>query len=169
MARHPPFCIPMKAKRDLVKMKLAIRKNTNTRQLLLVSSLLMFAVIVSGGVMRSTGVQAGAPARLMFGNSPQTPYLEIPSAGWIHGIVTLVMTFLVIAIAIKVWRHSQNDLRLRKEMVLLLGLLAAGICLGVWIAFNIGGDQFTWISSLHLVVALASQAVLLAATVESIA
>jgi protoheme IX farnesyltransferase len=54
-------------------------------------------------------------------------------------------------------------------MVLLLGLLAAEISLGVWIALNIGGGQFTWFSSLHLAVALASQALLLAATMESIA
>ncbi len=149
-------------------MKLAMLKNTNTRQLLLAASLLMFAVIVSGGVMRSTGVQAGCPAWLTCGANLDTPFLEVSPAFWFHGLSTLIMTFLVMVIAIRVWKHSQNDRRLRKEMVLLLVLLTAEITLGVWMAFSTGGDQASWNSPLHLALALASQAVLLAATVQSI-
>ena len=92
----------MKAKRDFVKMNLSMLKNTNNHRLLLVSSLLMFAVIVSGGVMRSTVVQAGCPTWLICGDSALTPGLEKSIAGWIHGTATLVMTLLVMAIAVVV-------------------------------------------------------------------
>lgn len=149
-------------------MKHAMLKNTNTRQLLLAASLLMFAVIVSGGVMRSTGGQAGCPVWLTCGDNLDTPFLEELPSFWLHGFSTLIMTFLVMVIALRVWTHSQNDRRLRKEMVLLLVLLTAEITLGVWIAFGTGGDQASWNSPLHLALALASQAVVLAATVQSI-
>ena len=116
----------MKAKPALMRTHVAMKEIFKTTHLLLMSSLLMFALIVSGGVVRTFGSSVECPNEMVCSRNLNAAGFELTSSESIHSFTGMLITLLVIATAsLVLWRSGKNQ-RLRKSMAILLILTENG-------------------------------------------
>ncbi len=128
------------------------------RNLLLAAAILMYGVILMGGVVRSN-----APA----GNCPDWPTCYgswLPPAqidavvDYLHRLATLLVTPLLLAVTVLAWRYYRRDRRISLPIFGAMGLTLVQIVLGGFLAVQ---EQHAGLTAVHLGLSLLVQGLLL--------
>ena len=150
--------------------RIDLRKPEHFRFLALAAALTLYILILTGGVVHvteSTGACPDWPTCFGQWTPPAGQNVLVSSAGldYLHRLVTLVVTPLILAGAIVARRRYHHERWISRPLYIALGLLIAQIALGGAIARETIAVERSWISAIHLALSLLIQASVLVAVV----
>jgi protoheme IX farnesyltransferase len=135
------------------------------RNLALAAAILIFLVIVAGGIVSATGSGGACPDWPTCLGSWTPPAEQSALIDYAHRAATLLAASVILASAYLAWKDRRNDLPslITRPLYAAAGLMLAQILLG-WAVSQASGAA-TWLSSLHLMLSLLTMALTLVAVV----
>jgi len=144
-----------------------LRRSQRLGYLALTASLLVFGVIVLGGVVRATQSGGACPDwPICWGQWRPPQGMLSAQLDYAHRLATALAAPWVLATAWAGWR-SHGQRRIKGLATLALLLMMAQIALGAWVWSRALQGERGWLSALHLGLSLSLLAVLLMGTVAA--
>ncbi|MGE5224102.1 MAG: heme o synthase [Omnitrophica WOR_2 bacterium] len=141
------------------------KKNQNSfRSIALAAAILVFLVIVLGGVIRASGTPEACPNWPACNGSWLPPRQPALLVDYLHRLAAFLLAPALLALGILTWRHYRYDLRISLPAYAALILLVAQVLLGGLLAFQGAGERQP-VTALHLGLSLLILALVLAAAV----
>ena len=136
------------------------RDERRFRSIALAAAIMVYLLIVAGGIVRVTGSTGACLDWPTCFGSWTPPAGENAIVDYTHRLATLLTTPLILAGAYLAWRRFRRQPNLSVPVFIAAGILAAQVALGAWIAQG-ASETSPWLSALHLGLSLSMQASLL--------
>ena len=136
----------------------------NFRTIALAAAIILYALIVTGGIVRVTGSGGACPDwPTCFGQWTPPPG-QSASIDYLHRLATFLAVPVVLAGLVVAWRRYRNQAWIFRSLLVATGLLAAQVALGAAIARGVFPVGRSWLDALHLGLSLLALGSVLLAT-----
>lgn len=135
------------------------------RYLALATSIMIFLLIVIGGILRVSGSDNACPDWPTCFGQWTSLIKQSATLDYLHRAFTLLSAPLILASAVAAWRQFRNERWISVPMTIALFLFVVQVILGGYVALNGKGTVGPWLAIFHLGLSLLVQACVLISTV----
>jgi len=136
----------------------------NFRTIALAAAIILYALIVTGGIVRVTGSGGACPDWPTCFGQWTPPTGQSASIDYLHRLATFLAVPVVLAGLVVAWRRYRNQAWIFRSLLVATGLLAAQVALGAAIARGVFPVGRSWLDALHLGLSLLALGSVLLAT-----
>ena len=137
----------------------------NFRTIALAAAIILYVLIVTGGIVRVTGSGGACPDWPTCLGQWTPPTGQSASIDYLHRLATLLAVPVVLAGLVVAWRWYRNQAWIFGSMLTATGLLIAQIALGAAIARDVFPVARSWMAASHLGLSLVALGTVLLAAV----
>lgn len=132
--------------------------------LTLVTTIIIFLLIVMGGILRVSGAESTCPDWPTCFGQWTPPAEKSATLDYMHRAITLLSTPLILASAFVAWRRFRNERWISVPMYIASFLFIVQAVFGGFMALNGDGSAGPWLTAVHLGLSLLVQACVLVST-----
>ncbi len=134
------------------------------RHLALAASILLFLLIVMGGIVHATGSTGACLGWPACQGQWTPPAGQSALFDYAHRVMVLAASLLLAAAGVEAWKHYRSQHWISRPVFLALGLMAIQVGLGAFLSLPSAQDGSAWLPAAHLLLSLLALAGVLAAT-----